>query len=188
MSKWEISKRIDWCMGHAVWTQKLDAEYSVDDCLCCCRPHGHQYSMHVHLESKELNKQGMVLDFKMLNFVKKWIDEVLDHKFMLDFNDPGLKYLVPSIEGVEYIKDGKGLIHDKREYSYVNPNIFKTIEDERLIQIAEGFVFVDFVPTAENLCKWFHKIIQEKLDPLNVKVSQIELFETPKSQSKYFSV
>ena len=31
-----IDKQIDFCFGHRVWTQNLDAKFSIDD-LCKCR-------------------------------------------------------------------------------------------------------------------------------------------------------
>ena len=46
---------------------------------------------------------------------------------------------------------------------------------------------VDFVPTSENLSAWFLKIVQEKMNGLNIKVSKIEFLETPKSKSTFYA-
>jgi 6-pyruvoyltetrahydropterin/6-carboxytetrahydropterin synthase len=51
-------------------------------------------------------------------------------------------------------------------------------------EIYEGLVLVNFVPTSENLSKWLHQIIQNKMSHL-CKVSQVQFYETPKSQSNY---
>jgi 6-pyruvoyltetrahydropterin/6-carboxytetrahydropterin synthase len=51
----------------------------------------------------------------------------------------------------------------------------------------EGYIIVDFVPTSENLSKWLLEIVQEKMSKINIQVSHIEYFETPKSRSVVFS-
>ena len=49
----------------------------------------------------------------------------------------------------------------------------------------EGLVFVNFVPTSENLAAWLFKIIQKKLESLpEVTLDAIELWETPKSHCR----
>jgi len=49
----------------------------------------------------------------------------------------------------------------------------------------DGFLFVDFVPTAVNFCKWMYDLINEKMIMLNVYVSQVDWSETAKSRSSY---
>jgi len=71
--KWQISKQFDFCYGHRVWSQELNPEYSLDDCLMCRHLHGHQGKVLVHMESEKL-KNGMVTDFKHLNWFKKIIN------------------------------------------------------------------------------------------------------------------
>lgn len=170
---WEISKEFDFCYGHRVWTQALNSEFSLDACLVCRHLHGHQGKVLVYLKSSEL-KNAMVTDFKHLNWFKKFLDDVLDHKFIIDINDPLFSTLVPNI-------DKKDLIEFKEGYKIVNCSNFK----DELLELYESFIVVDFVPTSENLSAWLHKIVQEKMDKLNVKVSKIEFLETPKSKSTF---
>ena len=33
--KWIIDKQFDFCYGHRVWSQSLEVDYSLDDCLMC---------------------------------------------------------------------------------------------------------------------------------------------------------
>ena len=54
---WQIDKRIDFCYGHRVWTQKLNEAYCADgDTEMKCRHlHGHEGSVQVFLTSEELD-------------------------------------------------------------------------------------------------------------------------------------
>ena len=87
--KWVIDKQFDFCYGHRVWSQQLNADYCAtgDACTRCRHLHGHQGEIHVFLEADELER-GMVTDFKHLGWFKNFIDDNLDHKFIIDINDP----------------------------------------------------------------------------------------------------
>jgi 6-pyruvoyltetrahydropterin/6-carboxytetrahydropterin synthase len=87
--KWVIDKQFDFCYGHRVWSQQLNADYCAtgDACTKCRHLHGHQGEIHVFLEAPELER-GMVTDFKHLGWFKNFIDDNLDHKFIIDLNDP----------------------------------------------------------------------------------------------------
>ncbi|MFW3441423.1 6-carboxytetrahydropterin synthase [Aliarcobacter butzleri] len=173
--KWEISKEFDFCYGHRVWSQTLNIDFSLDACLKCRHLHGHQGKVIVHLESNELNN-SMVTDFKHLNWFKAFLDDVLDHKFILDINDPLFSTLVPNIKKEDLIKFDEG-------YFSINLTNFRNEE----LELYESYVVVDFVPTSENLSAWFLKIVQEKMNGLNIKVSKIEFLETPKSKSTFYA-
>ncbi|MCT7911006.1 6-carboxytetrahydropterin synthase [Arcobacter lacus] len=173
--KWEISKEFDFCYGHRVWSQTLNIDFSLDACLKCRHLHGHQGKVIVYLESNELNN-SMVTDFKHLNWFKAFLDDVLDHKFILDINDPLFSTLVPNVKKEDLIKFDEG-------YFSINLTNFKNEE----LELYESYVVVDFVPTSENLSAWFLKIVQEKMNGLNIKVSKIEFLETPKSKSTFYA-
>lgn len=52
----------------------------------CCGLHGHNWTVTVECRSRELNQNGMVVDF---SHVKREISDLLDHKVLndvLDFN------------------------------------------------------------------------------------------------------
>ena len=99
---WEISKEFDFCYGHRVWSQSLNVEFSLDSCLMCRHLHGHQGKVIVYLKSDTL-KSGMVTDFKHLNWFKKFLDDVIDHKFIIDINDPLFSTLLPNIDKKDLI-------------------------------------------------------------------------------------
>jgi 6-pyruvoyltetrahydropterin/6-carboxytetrahydropterin synthase len=177
--KWNISKQFDFCYGHRVWSQELNPEFSLDSCLMCRHLHGHQGKIIVHLESETL-QNGMVTDFKHLNWFKQFLDDTLDHKFIIDINDPLFETLLP------HYKDKNGFITHKEGFKTPDMSIIQN-EPQHIFEMYEGYVIVDFVPTSENLSAWLLEIVQEKMKPLNVTVSHLEYFETPKSRSTVYS-
>ena len=179
VKKWQISKQFDFCYGHRVWSQELNIEYALDDCLMCRHLHGHQGKILVHLESQTL-KNGMVTDFKHLNWFKKFLDDTIDHKFIIDINDPLFETLLP------LYKDKENLHQMPQNYKIPNISIIQN-EDLCVREMYEGFIIVDFVPTSENLSAWLLDIVQEKMAKIDVKVSHIEYFETPKSKSVVYA-
>lgn len=46
----------------------------------CSRLHGHNYVVTFELKSPALNKNNFVKDYRELDAVKKFIDEILDHQ------------------------------------------------------------------------------------------------------------
>ncbi len=48
----------------------------------CSRLHGHNYILTLFLKSDKLDEVGFVKDYRELDFVKKYVDEVLDHQFL----------------------------------------------------------------------------------------------------------
>lgn len=89
VGKWLIDKQFSFCYGHRVWSQELHPDFcEKNDTQCKCRHlHGHEGLVHVFLEGTKLER-GMVTDFKHLGWLKNFLDSNLDHKFVLDINDP----------------------------------------------------------------------------------------------------
>ena len=177
--KWQISKQFDFCYGHRVWSQELNVDYALDDCLMCRHLHGHQGKILVHMESDTL-QNGMVTDFKHLNWFKKFLDDTIDHKFIIDINDPLYSTLLP------FYKDKKNLHTMPQNYQIPDLTLIKN-EPLCVQEMYEGFIIVDFVPTSENLSAWLLKIVQDKMSKIGIKVSHLEYFETPKSRSVVYA-
>lgn len=175
---WKISKEFDFCYGHRVWSQTLDKEYSLDPCLKCRHLHGHQGKVIVHLESEKL-ENGMVTDFKHLAWFKQFLDNVLDHKFIIDIHDPLFNILLPNInlDNLDSFNEG---------YKSVKKDFLNNCSGE-LKELYDSYIIVNWVPTSENLSAWFLKITQEKMKKINVKVSQVDFLETPKSKSSFYA-
>lgn len=175
---WRITKEFECDYGHRVHSQKLNSEYSIDNCLVCRHLHGHRMKVAITLKGKELDGSSMVTDFKHLNWFKKFIDNFIDHKFIIDIKDP----LFKTITGVEPYKV---LYYDPFTVPF-NQKIgyLELTGDAILNEHLESFVVVDFVPTSEELSRWFFEIAREKMKDL-CEVESVTFNETPKSESVY---
>jgi 6-pyruvoyltetrahydropterin/6-carboxytetrahydropterin synthase len=169
----DISKIFEFDYGHRVWTQKLNPEYSLDNKCVCRHLHGHRGVVEIVLEG-DVQQNGMVTDFKHLNWFKKWLDDSLDHKFIIDANDPLFSSLVPNVNAF-------GLI-DQTYFKNVNT---EAVKDDNLLEWLESFCIVDFVPTSENVCKWLFSVVSPKMQKIGIKVKAIKFKETPKSLCVY---
>jgi len=91
-----IDKTFEFCYGHRVWTQKLNGEYAADLKCACRHLHGHEGKLQVFLESPtgQLDPTGMVTDFRHTEWLKKWINENIDHQFVIDHHDPLFNQIV----------------------------------------------------------------------------------------------
>lgn len=179
--KWSIDKSFDFCYGHRVWSQRLDVAYSLDSCLACRHLHGHQGRIKIFLEARELER-GMVTDFKHLGWFKAWLDATLDHKFIIDRNDPLFSDMLS-----HYCRDGE-MDRDRFTHhaeGYWTPRL-ELLDDagEALREKYEGMVVVDFIPTSEHLTAWILRIVTERMAPMGVHVSAVEFWETPKSHCR----
>jgi 6-pyruvoyltetrahydropterin/6-carboxytetrahydropterin synthase len=186
----EIGKQIDFCYGHRVWSQELQEGYSEDMCLACRHLHGHQGTIIVYLKTLGQDKgklvNGMVTDFKHLGWFKRWVDGVLDHKFIIDKSDPLFNTLFTHMSWTdEKSFDDRFTLHSE---GYWTPNLdHPNLADVPgcVIELYEGLIVVPFVPTSENLSKWVHKVVNNRMNKIGVECSRIQFFETPKSQANY---
>ena len=115
-----VTKEIHFCYGHRL------LNYAGK----CRNLHGHNGKAVITLETEQLDRLGMVVDFtKLKQVVGGWIDQQLDHKMLLHRDDPALAYLKQQGEPV-YVMD-------------VNPtaeNIAKLIFEQAA---AQGFPVVE---------------------------------------------
>lgn len=67
----------------------------------CCHIHGHNWIVTVHCKSKELDANGMVVDF---THIKKGVHDIFDHKYLNDI--PPFTVINPTAENIaKYICD-----------------------------------------------------------------------------------
>lgn len=198
MSKTIIDKAFHWEAGHRVWSQELDTRFTSrgDGCCACRHRHGHSYEMRVFLEEIEAGENikdtGMVVDFKMIGFAKDFVDDVLDHKMILDINDPlhaeDSRWLLNDDEELDletchkmpegyWIPDMTKIVKSMEQFGDID-----SIKNKAILEKYEGTVLVDFLPTSENLANWLFGIIETRIKDINnVQVHAIELWETKKS-------
>ena len=82
---YQVSKSISFCYGHRLLN--YDGK--------CKHLHGHNGVAEIALKSEKLDHRGMVIDFSDIkNIVGKFINDQLDHKILLNQNDP----LLPSLK------------------------------------------------------------------------------------------
>lgn len=81
---YRVCKEIFFCYGHRL----LDYEGP------CMHAHGHNGKIEIHLVGNTLDKRHILYEFgDIKEIVKKWVDEVLDHKMLLRKDDPLVKPL-----------------------------------------------------------------------------------------------
>ena len=194
---WVIDKSFDYCYGHRVWSQTLDPKYSLDSCLACRHLHGHQGKVKLFLGANNL-KHGMVTDFKHTNIFKKWLDDTLDHKFIIDMNDPLFEDLAGDLCLSEKNKRTFDdlMVTVNTEYNFAIPdleqlmalNVWDELRDDQkqaIFEKYEGIIIVDFIPTSENICKFIYEVANKMLNGLGIEVVAVEYWETPKSHCRY---
>ena len=198
VNKWVIDKSFDFCFGHRVYTQTLNTKYSLDGCLACRHLHGHQGKVKLFLGANALNK-GMVTDFKHTNIFKKWLDDVMDHKFIIDINDPLFENLAGNIllttdNNLPWYENL--MVDYNSEYDYARPDLdhitnilsklnISDAQKQALFEKYEGLIIVNFVPTSENICKFIYEVANKMLKELGIDVVAVEYWETPKSHCRY---
>jgi 6-pyruvoyltetrahydropterin/6-carboxytetrahydropterin synthase len=184
---WRISKEFNFAYGHRVHAQVLDSEFALDRQCVCRHLHGHEAEVHVHLEGANLNPQGMVVDFVNLSWLKKFFDETVDHKFILDINDPLFENLVHySVRDVEdllipiYVPETNHIAGHLLDVKNIG-----AMPGTPEAEYYESFFIVNFIPTSENLSKWVYDLVTPKMARIGVKVGEVEWWETKKSCARY---
>jgi 6-pyruvoyltetrahydropterin/6-carboxytetrahydropterin synthase len=74
-----ITKEVYFCYGHRLMNHKGK----------CKNLHGHSVKASISIQQKHLDEHGMVCDFADIkNCVQSYIDQHLDHNFLLHKDDP----------------------------------------------------------------------------------------------------
>ena len=76
---YKVTRVIDFCYGHRLMNYEGE----------CRHLHGHNGRIEVDIEADETDYRGMVVDFADIrDVVKTWIDDNLDHRMILNREDP----------------------------------------------------------------------------------------------------
>ena len=118
----------------------------------CRNMHGHNYVAFIHAHALVLDRLGMVIDFGVLkDVVGKWIDDNWDHGFIYHEQDK-----------VVY----SALLQFQSEEVHAKPGF------------GQKLFALPYNPTAENMAQYLLEKSTELLQPYNVGVSKVVLYET----------
>jgi len=115
-----VSREIDFCYGHRL----LDYEGK------CRYLHGHNGRVVITLESAQLDRRGMVIDFSDIkDVVSRWIDTELDHRMILRKDDPVVPLLAQQGEPM-YLMDANPTAENivKLIYDFTRDHGFPIVE------------------------------------------------------------
>lgn len=173
--KYEITKSFTFAYAHRIWNQELNGEQSVNAKCKCKQIHGHNAKVIVHLQSDELTR-GMVLDFNNLGWFKKLLDDTLDHKLIMDVNDPMTNDLLTPYGSHKV--DPDNWLH----IGGVSGLRIRVISSEdrgkhpdHVIERIRSVVLMDGVPTAENIAIELLNLLRASMGEL---VKGVEFYET----------
>lgn len=183
---YEITKQFNLSIGHRVWSQHLDPILSCGAKNKCRHLHGHNITVSVTLQTQYL-QDGLVLDFGNLAFFKNFLDKALDHKFLLDLDDPILEIMLPTplqpiLKPYTIYPTKLGI---NTAFKYISTNLDWTPEQA---EYYNSFVFMKGVPTAENLSYHLYLLLNNTLIlPNNTSVKSVSVQETPSAGAATFN-
>ncbi len=91
MQRFQVTKVIEFSYGHRLLNHDGKCRYL----------HGHNGMIEVDLDTETLDKMGMVVDFSRVSeVVKVWVDENLDHRMLLQHDDPMTPVLLAAGEPI----------------------------------------------------------------------------------------
>jgi len=92
----QVTQNIEFCYGHRL------LNYAGK----CRHLHGHNGRAVIVLEGEKLDARGMLVDFTDIkNTVRTWIDTQLDHRMILNEQDPAVPFLREQGEPLFLVKE-----------------------------------------------------------------------------------
>ncbi len=122
----------------------------------CKNLHGHRYKVEVFVDGNVITKAGDSAEGMVIDF----------H----DLKDIMMKTI------------DKELDHGFMMYS---KDAFHTIFHKLFHRYDQKIIFVDFVPTAENIAKYIYEKLEPKLRAKKIRLDTVKLWETPSSTAIY---
>lgn len=137
-------------------TIEIDMGHRVPNHKSKCRNlHGHRYKIEVGVDDKVIT-----------------MPDVSSEGMVIDFGD--LKEIM--------MKE----IDDKYDHAFCicsGDDLYVDFHNYR--ENGMKIIFVDFIPTAENLAKHWFKLLKQKLDKKRIAISHVKVWETPNSTALY---
>jgi len=157
-----VTKEIEIDMGHRVPNHKSK----------CSNLHGHRYKIEAGVDDKVISTEGvsdegMVIDFGDLKAIMmEVIDGGFDHGFVMYDKDP-FRYFFDIMQKGELLKISEDT----------------AVGDDK----PQKILFVDFIPTAENLAKHWFELLEPRLRERQIKLKHVKVWETPTSTATYIN-
>ena len=131
------------------YSHKLNMDYKSD----CKNLHGHSARILIHIWSKELNDNGMILDFVHFRDFKQILDDNFDHAVILNGNDSFIEYA--SNNNLKHFILEKGLDPTSEVMSKVIWTLCKQFLNK--LNIPWDKMEVQFYETAKNYASYQDK-------------------------------
>ena len=122
----------------------------------CQNIHGHRYFVEVGVDDKVINAQGES-----------------NEGMVIDFGD--LKQIM--VQEIDARLDHGFMMYDG--------DVFMSTFAYLMKEHGQKIIFVEFVPTAENIAKYLYEIIKNKLKEVGIKIKHVKVWETPTSTATY---
>lgn len=145
----------------------------------CRNVHGHRYRIELGVfgvtqpEGEQNPQEGMLIDFGFLKEeMMNWIDAICDHGMVL-WRQDHLVIATLSSTDIQLMDD------------FIAKNGFGVIPRQ---EFWGKIVVVPFVPTVENLCKWWFQLLEEPIKRRSNGLSEItyvKAWETPNCSAMY---
>lgn len=185
-----VEKTFEFDLAHRIHNQNLDSSFTETDkpVLKCRRLHGHTAQLKIKLGSDKL-VDDMVIDYNEMGFVKRMVDDVLDHRTLLSSEDPLYEKVVKNIFK-QYTNLISGISLNEFKW-HVRTIDTSSIEDQDIKEFLSAFVIVPFTTSSENIANWIAEVVKEHVDLYNtrnntdVKLISVSYKETPKSEAVY---
>lgn len=139
-------------------TIEIDMGHRVPNHKSKCRNlHGHRYKVEVGVDDKVVTDAG-----------------ASDEGMVIDFGD--LKKIMTDY--LDFTFDHGLMLWDKDPLLY-------TLQDDEVGKDLK-IIKVNFVPTAENLAKYWYDDLKQLLLLKSIKISNVKIWETPTSTAEYY--
>jgi len=136
---------------------EIDMGHRVPNHKSKCRNlHGHRYKIELGCDDKVINKTGDSSE-----------------GMVIDFSD--MKEVLMDIIDKQF---DHGFVMYEKDLFANKFNGLKVCENQNI-------TFVPFIPTAENLCKYWYDLMKPELEKRNVKINHVKVWETPSSTALY---
>lgn len=137
-------------------TIEIDMGHRVPNHKSKCRnPHGHRYKVEVGVDDKVITKSGDSSE-----------------GMVIDFGD--LKYVMMKI------------IDEKCDHGFMIYNGDLLLPHFREMKKQDmKIIVVPFIPTAENISKYWYEELKPELSEFNIAISYVKVWETPTSTAIY---